>query len=196
MGKELTQEDVNEILRGQTKYFIQRPEDGKVVVEFESNIYKVEKGDIDFLGNVWNHDWDKYEAKAKVNGEPKVYSFGSRRNPFLREFLNTLKMYNLTPNTISGTKWEIQFLDNFKYNIRPLNGDAVQPQIDMDKVIDAIKKFKQLTPELASGGMDIADLKKVISIRAGIKADSVDGILPELEKRGVIKIEGNKVFIP
>ena len=195
MGKELTLDDVNEILRGQTKYFIQRPEDGKVIVEFETNIYKVEKGDVDFLGNTWNHDWDKYEAKAKVNGEPKVYSFGSRRNPFLREFLNTLKMYNLTPNTLSGTKWEIEFLDNFKYNIKLLNSEEATPNVDVEKVIDAIKKFKELTPELVSGGMNLNDLKKVVSIRASIKADAVDGLLPELQKRGIIKIEGDKVFI-
>jgi len=197
MGREITPEDVNEILKSQTKYFIQTPADGKKTVEFETNIYKVEKGDVDFLGNVWNNDWDKYEAKAKVDGEPKVYSFGSRRNPFLREFLKTLKQHNLTPNSISGTKWEIEFLDNFRYNIKYLGGASGEsaPQIDLDKVIDALKKFKELTPELVNDGINPNDLKKVISIRASIRADLVDAILPELEKKGIIKIEGGKVFI-
>jgi len=104
-------------------------------------------------------------------------------------------MYNLTPNTLSGTKWEIEFLDNFKYNIKLLNSEEATPNVDVEKVIDAIKKFKELTPELVSGGMNLNDLKKVVSIRASIKADAVDGLLPELQKRGIIKIEGDKVFI-
>lgn len=206
MAKKLTLDDWDRIQReAPSRYFVQSVEDGKLRVEFISEIVCVERGDEDILGNVWTREWPKNEAKVYVNGEPKVYSLGGSSWSFIRDFILVCKKHNLKPEDIPGSVFEIEktgdWTQNIKYLGRASNLQPSPPKeiklndSTMRDIKDTIKDLKTNSPELLEGGISKLDFLKMIRIRGKVKTTDTEAMLPTLIKDGILKMENDKIFI-
>jgi len=206
MVKKLTSDDWDKIQKeAPSRYFVQSVEDGKLRITFDSEIVCVEKGDEDLLGNIWQHDWAKNEAKVFINGEPKIYSMGGAGWSFIREFISVCRKNEVSPEDIPGSVFDITKTGDWTQEIEyigksdEVKSDKKQPiKIDENKktdVMDTIKEIKINSPELLKGGIKKPDFLKMILIRGKVKTTDTDKLLPELEKEGILKIKDDRIEV-
>lgn len=206
MVKKLTSEDWDKIQKeAPSRYFIQSVEDGKLRVTFDSEIVSVERGDEDLIGNIWQSEWTKNEAKVFINGEPKIYSLGGAGWSFIRQFISVCKKNGITPEDIPGSVFEITKTGDWEQEIKYLGKEKdldikkpkptkIDENIKRD-VLDTIKDLKINSPELLKGGIKKPDFLKVVLIRGKVKTTDTESLLPELEKDNVIKIEDDRITV-
>jgi len=207
MVKKLTSEDWDKIQKeAPSRYYIHSVEDGKLRVEFDSEIVSVEKGDEDLLGNVWQHDWAKNEARVFINGEPKIYSMGGAGWSFIRQFISVCKASGITPESIPGSVFDIIKTGDWEQEITYIGkSDEVEKKttnkpivVDEDKVrdiMDTIKEIKINSPDLLKGGIKKPDFLKMILIRGKVKTTDTESLLPELEKKEILKVTDDRVNV-
>ncbi len=206
MVKKLTSDDWDKIQKeAPSRYFIHSVEDGKLRVTFDSEIVSVEKGDEDLLGNIWQNDWTKNEAKCFINGEPKIYSLGGQGWSFMRQFISVCKANGLSPDDIPGSVFDITKTGDWEQEIEyigesdKLPSDSKEPiKVDENKkqdVMDTIKEIKINSPELLKGGIKKPDFLKMILIRGKVKTKDTEKLLPELESEGILKVEDDRITV-
>jgi len=211
--KKLTIEDWDTIQKNRpARYFIQNVEDGKVRVKFDTEIYKVETGDQDGLGNVWDKDWNKIEAKAtildhkdKANiGASKIYSLGGEGFSFFSDFIACCKNNGVRPEDVPGAVFDITKTDQFKQEIIYIGREGsgtVNPtgtEVKEDLLADAkevVKNLKESSPDLVKLGFSKEDFLKILDIRGKIKRGDAVALLPKLESNSIIKTEGDRIAI-
>jgi len=208
MVKKLTSDDWDKIQKeAPSRYFVQSVADGKLRVTFDSEIVCVDRGDEDLLGHVWQHEWAKNEAKVFINGEPKIYSMGGSGWSFIREFITACRKNEVSPDDIPGSVFDITKTGDWTQEIEYIgkaSDDKKAPvkkqEIKIDEniirdVMDTIKDLKINSPELLDGGIKKPDFLKVILIRGKVKTTETESLLPELEKKGVLKIDDNRITV-
>jgi len=206
MVKKLTSDDWDKIQKeAPSRYFIQSVEDGTLRVTFDSEIVSVEKGDEDLLGNIWQNDWTKNEAKVFIKSEPKIYSLGGQGWSFMRQFISVCKENGLTPDDIPGSVFDITKTGDWEQEIKyvgtsdEIKSDSKSPiEIDEDKkrdIIDTIKEIKINSPDLLKGGIKKPDFLKMILIRGKVKTKDTEKLLPELESDGVLKVNDDRIEV-
>jgi len=206
MAKKLTADDWNNIQKQQpSRYYIQSVDDGKVRVTFDSEIVIVEKGDEDILGRVWQNDWKKVEAKAFINGEPKIYSLGNAEWSKTRDFINACKANGIRPEDVPGSVFDVTMSGPFEQEIVYLGkadklGKSSDELLKIDEnlkrdALEAIKDLNSNSPELVKGGILKSDFLKAMLIRGKVKTTDMEKLIPELEKEEVLKITDDRVFI-
>jgi len=203
--KKLTADDWDKIQKeAPSRYFVQGVEDGKLRVTFDSEIVCVPKGDEDLLGNVWQHEWAKNEAKVFIKGSPKIYSMGGAGWSFIREFIAECKEHGITPERIPGSVFDITKTGDWTQEIEYIGrGDTEGKPVDEIKinentkrdVLDTIKDLKINSPELLTGGIKKPDFLKIVFIRGKVKTTDTELLLPELEKQGVLKVEDDRITV-
>jgi hypothetical protein len=208
MVKRLTMDDWDNIQKQQpSRYYVQSIEDGPVDVEFDSEIVCVDQGDEDFLGNVWDKEWSKNEAKVFIDGDPKIYSLGGTGWSFITQFISVCKKNGLTPEDIPGSVFRITKTGDWEQEIeyigRASEGGKIEKKekelgIDDNKVKEikeTLSDLKENSPDILKGGFKEADFVKVITIRSNLKSRDVKKLIPELEKQDIINTKDDRIFV-
>lgn len=205
MTRKLTTQDWDVIQQSRpARYFVQSIEDGDLRVTFKSEMFVTEKGDEDILGNVWDKEWDKIEARAIVRGEPKIYSFGGRGWSFSNDFIDICRANDIPPENLPGCTFIItktgDWTQEFKYVGREdgvksdtSNNIEIKENILRDAK-EVINNLKENSPDLVAIGLSKEDFLKVAKIRGKINPTDMEKILPELEKQSLITFKDNKIF--
>ena len=201
--KKLTDSEATKILSERpARRFIQSVEDGKVRLTFDSDIFVTTKGEEDILGYVWDRDWDKVEARVLINGMPKIYSLGNKEYSFVADFIETCNTNNIPLDSLEGHVFDItktaQWTQEIDY-VGKSDGASVSKEIKVNEnllkdAMEAINDLKTNSPELVSN-CSINDLVTAISVRGRMKASQAKDLIPELEKKGIIKITGDKTSV-
>ena len=128
MAKIVNDELFDEIIsEGPTSYFKHTEEVGEVEVVFKSGIFRVDPGEEDIEGRIWNpplvdkvtgqpyldfngnprQPWTKYEARCTIDGLENIYPFNGRKSSILRAMLGVMKSNGISNSDLPGTKWTI-----------------------------------------------------------------------------------------
>lgn len=203
-------------------------ENGSVVVTFISALHQVPPGDNDILGKPWHPKvkdndgnplldrsgkpkkaWDKFEIKALIKGQEKVYGLGSSFGAQLRGTLTEMVKNNLKSEDLPGTQWKFKSLPNWKWDVtyigkvelpkenkkstetpKKANGVPIK-----DKVIQGVNQVKEkssFSQKLA--GIGKADFINATSFFSEIDEKRINSMWQEILDSGIIKEEGNKIF--
>lgn len=209
MARKLTEDDWDEIQKNQpSRYFIHSPEHGKLRVVFESEIVQVGTGEEDLVGNIWEHEWAKNEAKVSINGESKIYSMGGAGWSFIQQFISVCKKNGIKPSDIPASVFDITKTGDWTQEIEYIGRaediddlpESKQDKISIknniyEEVVEVIKDIKKSNPKSVNDGIVKADFQKAMRIRAKIKLDELEGLLPILEEKGIIQIVKNRIFV-
>ena len=216
--KKLTSDDWDDVLKSQpSRYFVHNVEDGKLRVTFVSDIFETEVGQEDILGNVWSggskskEPWNKVEAQVLIHGEPKLYSMGAKHWSFIRQFVKTCRANDINANKLPGSIFDIERLaePNDEGNIYTIeyigrddstetqNAEIPKPkEVDLkDNKLrdakDALDKIKDKSPELMKDGQKKSDFLKMMLIKAKIKPNEMEALIPQLiEDEIITELEG------
>lgn len=203
--KKLTTKDADKILKERpARRFIQSVEDGTVRVTFDSDIIVTQKGEEDVLGFVWEKDWDKVEARVLINGEPKIYSLGGVEFSFIADFISTcnkngIDVEDIIGHTFAITKtgdWtqEIKYVGFTGSNSTPSKANVEVKESLVDDAISTINDIKENNPDLMRN-WSTKDIITALSVRGRMTATEAKMVIPELEKKDIIKIDGEKVKV-
>lgn len=212
MVKKLTATDWDEIQKSSpTSYYIQSVEDGELDVEFVTEIVVVERGDEDLVGNVWEKDWDKCEAKVIINGENKLYSMGGPTWNFMRKFVAECKKNSIRPEDVPGSifriRKELEMGNNGKEYENPFikyigKADGTKAgeelKLNEDKVAeikDAIKDMKKNSADLIKDPLKTADFLKLLYIRCKMKPSESEKYLPKLAEDKFIDVDDDMIMV-
>ena len=211
--KKLTSSDWDAIQQKRpARYFIQSVEDGKVRIKFDTEIYRVEPGEKDGLGNVWNKDWNKIESKVTIVdhrdklliGTSKIYSLGGEDFSFFGDFIACCKRNDIRPESIPDKVFDITKTDVWEQVIEYVGSEnksiTKEEKIEIEENlfgdgIEVIKSLKENSPDLVALGFTKNDFLKILSIRGKIKPSEGETLLPKLVKEKIITIDGDKVSI-
>jgi hypothetical protein len=200
--KKLTSEDWNKIKKeGPARYFIQSEKDGILRVTFDSDLCTTTKDEEDIIGRIWTKDWDKVEAKVFINDEAKIYSLGNASYSFVRDFIKTCMQNGITPDTLTGSIFEIEKTGPFAQNITYVGRSTDAPKTNIPNVNisttikDVISDLKSNSPLLLKQGLTKADFVKACHVRGHLKESDIEMILPLLEETNIIKITDGKVYL-
>jgi len=207
--KKLTSNDWDKIQSERpARYFVQSVEDGTLNVVFNSEIFITKQGEEDILGNVWNKEWSKVEANVIINGEHKIYSFGSTGWSFVNDFIAVCRKNNITPDKLPGSVFEIVKLEPFKQTIKYIGRfDEVaggvtssSPATDIkdnsfQDIVEVIGDLKHNSPDIIKNGLSKAEFIKICSIRGQLKSTQIDKLIPELITKGYLDIAEDKIKI-
>lgn len=207
--KKLTAGDWDAIQkRRPARRYIQSVEDGTVRVVFDSEILRTKKDEQDILGYVWDKDWSKIEAKALINGSPKIYAMGGEDWGFFNEFIDTCKANDIGPEDIPGSVFDVtktgDWTQEFVYVGKDGNVGATPESkpIELKENLiqdtrDIVTDLKKNSPELSMLGWTKPDFFKILSIKSQSQIKSADAtkILPKLVEEGLLKVDNDKVSI-
>lgn len=202
--------------------------DGSVIVVFKTGIAKVVPEDEDLFGRVWKprlkdehgepiidkfgtnkgnprEPWDKFEAKAEVNGAETIYGFGGKNSILIRGFISELKTNELSITDMPGTKWRIKCVPDGRFNKwnieyldkaepTPVESKA-EPSGEYDQIADAVRGVRDDNRGMALAGIPTKDLLDALEYKAKLSAKVIEKYIPQLEKDEVIRIDGDKAFI-
>ncbi len=159
----------------------------------------IDRGDTGLDGRVWEQDWTKNEIKVrKKNGETSIMGLGGPKSPFLRTFIGKWKEHNLTPDTLVGTKWYINRISKWEYDIKYLGREdeaeassSPQPFANIIKEDGSNSQLKKTIKELAqdpnlSKGISESDFLTVLAIKSSIPKKDIS--LTKLIADGLIHI--------
>lgn len=204
MAKKITEEDWKNLEKDlksrDFRYKILNVEDGEVIIEFLDTIYETSQGEEDLIGNIWNKEWSKLEAKVLADGQPSVLSFGWKTSPLFNIFKSRCQEKNIGPDNLKGTKWSFRKINANKYEIKYIGRTDTKKlsKVDIpDKSYSEVKKVIESLksePELLSDGVNINDFVKAIAIRTNTKVSEIRDMIPKLVEEKVISIKNNSVF--
>jgi len=203
MAKKMTFDDWDNIQKkAPARYYVQSEEDGKVRIVLDTEVVAVEKGDEDLVGNVWDKDWTKVEAKVLINGEPKVYSFGGVEWSFLRNFIGVCKKHGIKPEDMPGHVFDITKTGDWDYEIEYVGTDDgsgnTEPELSDDEysdIVSAISDIKASSPELIKAPEKKGDFLKILMIKSRVKPSTTEKYLDRLCDEKIIEIDDNKVKV-
>jgi hypothetical protein len=89
---------------------------------------------------------------------------------------------------------EIEYIGKDTGEDKPKDEIKIDENIMRD-VLDTIKDLKINSPELLDGGIKKPDFLKVVLIRGKVKTKDTEALLPELEKKNVLKVEGDRITV-
>jgi hypothetical protein len=216
--KEVTDEMFSKILsESGSQYFIHREDTGRVEIVFETGICKVEPGEEDSIGRIWNppttdaqgnplldfngnprEPWAKYEAKVLINGASNVYSFSGEKSSILRNFIQAMNREGIKNVDLPGTKWTIDRIGRWDWDMKYLGkGDnspspSTESQANLDpKIIEALKVKKDQSVD----GIPKNDMLAYLAFVTHLKAKDLEVIWPELISTKLIEEKDGKVYI-
>jgi len=190
--------------------------EGTVILIFESGISKVEPGEEDSVGRIWNppladkqgnpildfqgnpkEPWAKFEARVIIDGVSRVYGFSGVKSSILKNFVMAMKRENISNDKLPGTKWSIERVGRWDWNIKYLGreGDkksssSKATKIDQ-KIIDALKVKKDQSPN----GLSKSDVVGFLALVTTKKTFEIEAIWKSLIDSKLIQEKDNKVFI-
>jgi len=211
--KELTDDMLDEILaKSSMEYFIHREDVGEVIITFTSGIRKIEPGDTDSAGRVWNpkivdengnpildrngkplEQWEKYEATGMINGVPYVYSFGGKRGSQLKAFILAMKANNIKNEDLPGTKWSINRVNRWDWDIRYLGKDNSTSQSqsnNIDLFRNALKSFETDRTEFTKN-----EIITYLSFATHLPTSEISEQWNEIVNSGILIQRGDKYSI-
>lgn len=203
MVKKLTADDWETIQKeSPSRYYILSEEDGTVRITFDTEIVVVEKGDEDLIGNIWEKDWDKLEARVFIDGEPKVFSFGGRGWSFGRAMIGLFKKNEISPEQVPGCVFDITKTGDFDYDVKFISkGGDVKPK-KLELKDDKLGELRDVIVDLKNNSMDMLknaekkpDFLKLLYIRSKIKPSESENYLPKLEEEGLLLVDGDKITV-
>ena len=150
-----------------------------VNIEFLSGIGKVDQGDEDIAGRIWNNDWTKYEAKARVNNIDTVISLGGSRNPGLLSLLEARRENNVPFSEIAGSKWRLTRVDTYEFEWKYLGKEGQSSDVNILK--DAINSLKEEGVFKEGQEIDEDSLLVSLAIRSHLDRDIVKDNIDKLE---------------
>lgn len=208
MAKKLTAADWDDIQANRpARRYILSIEDGTVRVVFDSELISTEPGEEDMLGYVWEpkseKKWTKVEAKARVNGEPKVFSMGGVGFSFCGDFISLCKANGITPDKVPGSVFDITKTGDWTQEIKYVGReDTIDDKTTIPISEDIVKDIKETLADLKENSPDIlktvtakSELIKILAIRSRNKPTEIERALPEIVKAGILKLEDDRVDI-
>lgn len=200
MAKKVTEKTWDEIQKNaKGDYFILDEEAGNVVVEMLSEHYVVETGDKDLAGRLWDKDFPVNQVKALVNEETKIFSLGWDSGPLLKKLIANCKKNGIGPDDLPGTKWNMQKVGKYDYNMEYL-GRASEVKKTDSNVSDEYRKVKYTIeslknePELAQGKTKDSFLA-IVGLKAQIPKVEVSKQFDSLVENNVIKEVNGTIVI-
>ena len=210
-------------------YFFYKEDSGEIIVVFKSDIQVFRPGDEDFVGRIWSpktmdangnplldnkgnprQPWDKYEAKATINGIEQILSMGGLKSPLFNNFVRTMKQQGIENDDLPGTKWsinkvgagyndwDIQYLGREEIEESPSSSndnnkkEKIETNVDIDdKVKDAIRAKK----DQVSNGISKADLISFLKFITNKSDDEVNSDFNVLMTSGMIYEKDNLIYI-
>ena len=203
--------------------------DGSVIVVFKGGIAKIEPEDEDLFGRVWKpklkdeegnpilnkfgpekgnprEPWDKFEAKAEINGKETIYGFGGKNSVLIKGFISEMKANNISVADMPETKWKIKCVVDGGFNkwdisylgkgeIKKESPKDTQPPNEYDKIADAIRGVRDDNMGRALAGLDKNDLIEALVYKTELNVKVIEKHIPQLEKDEVVRLDGDKVFI-
>jgi hypothetical protein len=159
MAKIVSNEMLKDILANSpTSYFKHTEEIGEIEVVFTGEICKVEPGEEDVEGRLWNppivdkvtgepykdfkgnprQPWAKFEALCLINGQPNVYPFGAGNSSILRAFIAGMTKAGI--ENITGTKWSINRTGRWDWIINYLGKEDVGSSPTSSTTVTLVEK--------------------------------------------------------
>ena len=213
---EVSNDMLDEILKeAGSQYFFHKEDTGEVTLTFESGILKVEPGEEDAVGRIWNppttdkqgnpildfqgnvkEPWVKFEAKVLIKGIPHVYSFSGIKSSILKNFIMAMKKAGIENNKLPGTTWSIDRVGKWDWSIKYLgregdNKSPSKPSTLDPKIVEALKAKK----DQSANGLPKNDLIAFLALVMGKKTTDIEKIWPSIVEDKLVKIIDNKVFI-
>jgi len=206
--RKLTKSDYSKIQKNKpARYYVLSIEDGTVRVTFDSDLFVTAKGEPDSLGNIWEKDWDKVEAKVFINGQPKLFSFGGVDWSFIDTFIAVCNQNEVDPEDLPGHIFDITMPEDWTYNISYIGKDdgtttkgSSKPIVNVKEDVirdlkEVIENLKKNSPAIIEGGLPTSEFLKICSIKGQVNASQAEAALPKLEEEKVILISDDKVHI-
>jgi hypothetical protein len=188
-----------------SQYLIMKQDMDPVKVTFLTGHNVCEPGDEDLAGRVWDKDWTKNEVKCeRDNGEKVILSLGGPKSPLLRTFIGKWKEEGLTPNTLVGTKWYVDQVGQYDYDIRFLgrvdegsssssSSSTSNKPNNYDKVLKTINELSD-APGVANG-VDEEALITGIAIKSSVSKEDIKKCINILTDDGKIDVKEGKYYI-
>jgi len=215
---ELTDDMFEDILKEiPSQYFYYKEDTGKIEVLMKSPIEKIEPGEEDLIGRVWNppvedaqgnpimnrdgstrEPWAIFQAKCEINGVEHVLGLGGERGAFLRTFAQVMKSNDIKNSELDGTKWSIFGVREkyWNYTIQYIGrGDesespSTNTNID-NKIVEALKVKK----DMSEGGLAKNDVIAYLAVTTSNKAKDIESQWKDFIDSKLIKEEKGKVYI-
>jgi len=202
-----------------SQYFFHRLENGLVEVVFKSGIRKIEPGEEDSAGRIWNPKltdpdgnpmldrqgkiktpWTKFEAEVAIKGVPHIYSFSGEKSSILRNFIMAMKQQEISNSELPGTRWNIERIGQWDWRIQYLGREEEEKSSPSIKIatnpeIDKIKGALSIKKDISPTGVPKNDFLIYLSTVTHKKPNEVSKLIPDLIKQGIIKEEGNLIHI-
>jgi hypothetical protein len=202
MAKKVNENTWDEIQKNsQGDYYILKEDDGNVEVEMLSEHHIVESGDKDLADRIWDKDYPVNQVKALVDQETKILSLGWTTGPFLRKLIAQCKKNNIGPSELPGTKWNMQKVGQYEYNLEYLGRNEGVKNTPVDSnVSDNYRKIKLTIeslkdePELAQGKSKESFLA-IVGLKAQIPKADVEKEFDSLKSNGVLKEQDGTIVI-
>lgn len=136
-------------------------------VYYKTNIEKTEPGDEDLLGNIWEQDWEKFEAKADIDygegSQDKILSLGGmfessyggepRPNGYFSDWIDVWSEYLEEPGNIKGTRWKVEMIDDWEWDITYLGSDFSEEE--SNKAEELVKEaYSNIDDKVNSSDVD------------------------------------------
>lgn len=207
-------------------------EDGSILSTFTSGIGQIEPGEEDLLGKIWNppikdkdgnplldksgkpkRAWDKFEVKAIIKGQEKLYGLGGNNSGQLRGVLTEMVKNNIKSDELPGTQWKIKSLGSYKWDVTYLgkvelpkeakktneetkkpNGVSVKEN-ERIKVLQAVNQVKEKSPfSQKLAGIGKADFINAVAFFSELDEKKVVSVWQEVLGEEIIKEVDGKVF--
>jgi len=203
--------------------------DGSVIVTFKTGMAQIEPGEKDLIEQPWipklkDNDgnpildtfgankgnprkaWDKFEAKAIINGTETVYGFGGKNGILLKGFVAEMMKNKIKNPELPSTKWKIKCIPSGRFNTWDIEflGKGEVPKVkpkkievssNYDKVVKAVSEIKEGNASRVLAGIGKVELAGAIAYKSKLSEKEVEKVFPQLEENGVINITGDKVYI-
>jgi hypothetical protein len=202
MAKKVNENTWDEIQKNsQGDYFILKEDDGNVEVEMLSEHHIVESGDKDLADRIWDKDYPVNQVKALVDQETKILSLGWTTGPLLRKLIAQCKKNDISPSQLPGTKWNMQKVGQYEYNLEYLGrNEGVKNTPNDPNVSDNYRKIKLTVeslkdePELAQGKSKESFLA-IVGLKAQIPKAEVEKEFDSLKSNSVLKEQDGTIVI-
>lgn len=217
--KELTSEMFSDILsKSDSQYFFHKEDTGEVTIVFRSGIRKVEPGEEDSAGRIWNpklvdangnpmldfkgnpkEPWTKFEAEVTIDGAPNIYSFAGEKSSILRSFIMAMNKEGISNNDLPGTKWTIDRIGKWDWKIMYVgrednsspSNENTKLSPDIEKIREALRVKRDQSPE----GLTENDFTSYISFVLHRKFDEVKPMISILIENKLIEKRNNLIYI-
>ena len=188
------------------QYFFHKEENGEVTVVFTSGIRKVDPGNEDSVGRMWNpktiddkgqvkEPWSKFEATVMMDGVPFVYSFGGKGGSLLIKFVSAMKYNGISNADLPGTKWSINRASKWDWVMKYLGREAVTIGDTLVLFKTALKAVKEKNAPVAMSGFNKADIISSVCFLTKKKPQEINDIWSQLLLEEVISEKDGKIFI-